>query len=105
MKKNIKLFLFLAITLLTLSVNGQHAFDNNLVRYSDSLGEVFLDMPLLTLPSQSQAYNTTGGFFQSYMNPGLENSLSYSADLYTAAHFGLKKAIRFKNSTFWQKKF
>ena len=102
MKKNIKLFLFLAITLLTLSVNGQHAFDNNLVRYSDSLGEVFLDMPLLTLPSQSQAYNTTGGFFQSYMNPGLENSLSYSADLYTAAHFGLKKAIRFKNSTFWQ---
>ncbi|MBR5664404.1 MAG: hypothetical protein IKX13_01470 [Bacteroidales bacterium] len=97
--------LFLATMLIVASASTSHAqraFDNNLVFYTDSIGRIFLDMPLLTLPAQADAYRTTGGFFQSYLNPGMENSLAYSTDFYTAAHFGLKKAIHFKNSSFWQ---
>ncbi|MBR5029135.1 MAG: hypothetical protein IKX51_07945 [Bacteroidales bacterium] len=102
MKKMKYHILALALLLSCGSTFGQRAFDNNLVHYTDTLGDVYIDIPLLTLPAQYQAYNTTGGFFSSYMNPGMENSLSYSTDLYTAAHFGLKKAIRFKNNTFMQ---
>lgn len=79
---------------------GQKAFENSLSAPSDSIGPIYLDMPLVTLPTQIQAYHTTGGFFPSYMNPGMENSLAYSTDFYTAAHFGLKKAFQFK-SPFW----
>lgn len=81
---------------------AQRSFDNNLVFYEDSIGRIFLDMPLVTLPAQIDAYRTTGGFFRSYMNPGMENSLAYSTDFYTAAHFGLKKAFHFKKVGFWQ---
>ena len=95
--------LLLAVLLLSsLSVTAQRAFDNNFIHYTDSFGLVYLDQPLVTLPAQAQAFRTTGGFLPSYMNPGMENSLSYSADLYTAGHFALKKAVHFKNSTFWQ---
>lgn len=54
-------------------------------------------MPLVDLPSQIHAYKTTGGFFKSYMNPGMETSLAYSTDFYTAVHFGFKN-IRIKKS-------
>lgn len=97
-----RLYLLPLLMLFSFPAAGQRAFDNNLVNSSDELGDVYLDMPLITLPAQAQAYKTTGGFFPSYMNPGLENSLSYSADVYTAAHFGIKKAINVKNSRFWQ---
>ena len=100
--KRVKYALLLLWVCCGSTIFGQRAFDNNFVYYTDSVGDVYLDIPLLTLPSQLQAYRTTGGFFASYMNPGFENSLAYSTDLYTAAHFGLKKAIRFKNSTFMQ---
>lgn len=79
---------------------AQYAFESTLVHPSENIGDIYLDMPLLTLPSQLEAYRTTGGFFASYMNPGMENSLAYSTDLYSAAHFGLKKAFQFKNSPF-----
>lgn len=82
------------------TVLAQRAIENSFSNHSENLGQVFIDIPLLTLPAQSQAYKTTGGFFQSYMNPGMENSLAYSSDLYTAGHFALKKALRFENSTF-----
>ena len=71
-----------------------------------SVGQVYLDMPLVTQPSQAEAYRTTGGFFSSYMNPGMENSLAYSTDFYTAAHYGLKQAIHLKSpywTNFWQR--
>ena len=93
-----------AIFTLTFCANShaQRKFDNNLVYYTDSVGQIYLDMPLVTLPSQIQAYRTTGGFFKSYMNPGMENSLAYTTDFYTATHFGLKKAIKLKKGGFWQ---
>ena len=68
------------------------AFAMAYAQHPDST-QVYLDMPLLTLPSQQQAFNTTGGFFQSYMNPGMENSLAYSTDLYTAGHWALNQAF------------
>ena len=93
--------LVLALVLLgSNSAFGQQAFESTLVNPSESLGEIYLDMPLVTLPAQMEAYKTTGGFLKSYMNPGMENSLSYSTDLYTAAHFGLKKALHFEKSPF-----
>ena len=100
-KKMKKLFipnLLLSIFLLPWHLCGQHNFNNNLIFYSDSIGTVYLDMPLVTLPSQIHAYKTTGGFFKSYMNPGLDNSLTYSADMYSSVHYGLKSAARIKKS-------
>ena len=99
--RRIKLILaVLLIAASTLSTFGQRAFENSLSTPTTEIGQIYLDMPLVTLPSQIQAYNTTGGFFPAYMNPGMENSLAYSTDFYTATHFGLKKALRFK-SKFW----
>ena len=96
------LFVFSFCFFVSIGLSAQQPFDNNIIRYTDSIGRIDLDMPLLTLPAQQEAYKTTGGFFQSYMNPGMENSLAYSVDFYTAAHWGLKKAIRFKDGGFWQ---
>ena len=97
MKKWIAFNLLLCIGLLPLFVCGQRNFDNNLIFYTDSIGEVYLDMPLVDMPSQIHSYNTTGGFFKMYMNPGMEASLAYSTDFYTAVHFGFKN-IRIKKS-------
>ena len=95
------LILVLALSLLGgSSAFGQKAFESTLVNPSENLGEIYLDMPLVTLPAQADAYKTTGSFFKSYMNPGMENSLAYSTDLYTAMHFGLKKAFHFEKSPF-----
>ena len=95
-----RLFFVSLLLLCSTAGFGQQAFESTLVNPSDSLGQIYLDMPLLTLPSQADAYKTTGGFFRSYMNPGMENSLAYSTDLYTAVHFGLKKALHFENNPF-----
>ena len=65
-----------------------------------AIGQIYLDMPLVTLPSQTQAYHTTGGYFSSFMNPGMENSLAYSTDIYTAAHYGLRNAFHLE-SPYW----
>lgn len=97
MKKWIHLHLLMAVFSLPLLVCGQRNFENNLIFYTDSIGDVYLDMPLVDLPSQIHSYNTTGGFFKSYMNPGMETSLAYSVDFYTAVHFGFKN-IRIKKS-------
>lgn len=51
----------------------------------------------MDLPSQIYAYRTTGGFFKSYMNPGMETAQAYSMDIYSAVHFGFKN-IRIKKS-------
>ena len=101
MMKHIRLLLaILVVTVFGHNTFGQGVFENSLTTPNQEIGQIYLDMPLVTLPSQIQAYNTTGGFFSSYMNPGMENSLAYSTDFYTATHFGLKKALRFK-SKFW----
>lgn len=51
---------------------------------------IYLDMPLVEMPYQRAAMSTTGGFFPSYMNPGMGFSVALSNDLYTAAHCGLQ---------------
>ena len=99
---NSRLYIIICTLLLPMMMYAQRPFENNLVFYQDSIGEIYLDMPLVTLPAQIDAYKTTGGFFKSYMNPGMENSLAYTTDFYTAAHFGLKKAFHFKKVGFWQ---
>ena len=88
-----KLFIIILLTISTIATFAQQP----------NHAQAILDMPLLTLPSQRQAYHTTGGFFQSYLNPGMENSLAYSTDLYTAGHWGIKQAIRFKKNGKFQK--
>ena len=58
---------------------------------SSSLRHIHLDIPLTELPYQQSAIQTTGGFFPSYMNPGMSTSLALSQSLYTAAHWGLQQ--------------
>ncbi|MDR1353232.1 MAG: hypothetical protein LBK05_08115 [Treponema sp.] len=51
-----------------------------------------LDFPLFVLPYQIDAGNaSTYGFFGSYTRPSMEQSLSFTMDVYSAMHFGLKK--------------
>jgi len=51
-----------------------------------------LDLPLFDLPYQVDAMNTVGnGFFSSYANPSMKQSLSVTTNIYSAAHFGLRK--------------
>ena len=101
MMKYIKMIMAVSLLALNSAAFAQKAFENTLTAPSDSLGKIYLDMPLLTLPSQIDAYNTTGGFFPSYMNPGMENSLAYSTDFYTATHYGLMQACRQMKGNFW----
>ena len=67
---------------------------------------IYLDMPLVELPYQQSAISTTGGFFPSYMNPGMGFSTALSNDFYVAAHWGIK-LIPFSNSegkqAFWSR--
>jgi hypothetical protein len=50
-----------------------------------------LDLPLFDLPYQIEAMNTVGyGFFSSYANPSMGQSIAVTADMYSAFHYGLK---------------
>jgi len=50
-----------------------------------------LDLPLFDLPYQIDAMNTVGhGFFGSYANPGMAQSLAVTTDIYSSFHFGMK---------------
>lgn len=90
-----KLFTLLTILLIALPAYAQP--DS-----TESFGQVYLDLPLLSLPAQTDAIRTTGGFFPSYMNPGMENSLAYSADVYTAVHYGIRKLVKIEKSSLWE---
>lgn len=97
MKKSLRLPLLASLLFFPVMLCAQRNFDNNMFFYKDSIGAVYLDMPLVDLPSQIYAYRTTGGFFKSYMNPGMETAQAYSMDMYSAVHFGFKN-IRIKKS-------
>ena len=97
MKKLLILTFLIGLFSLPVLVCGQRNFKNNMFFYKDTIGAVYLDMPLVDLPSQIYAYRATGGFFKSYMNPGMETSLAYSVDFYSAVHFGFKN-IRIRKS-------
>ena len=50
-----------------------------------------LDLPLFDLPYQIDAMNTVGhGFFSSYANPGMAQSLAVTTDIFSSFHFGMK---------------
>jgi len=51
-----------------------------------------LDLPLFDLPYQIDAMDTAGhGFFSSYANPSMAQSLAITADMFSGFHFGMKK--------------
>jgi len=50
-----------------------------------------LDLPLFDLPYQIDAMNTVGhGFFSSYANPSMAQSLAVTTDILSSFHFGMK---------------
>ena len=50
-----------------------------------------LDLPLFDLPYQIDAMNTVGkGFFGSYLNPSMSQSLAVTVDFFSGFHFGMK---------------
>lgn len=65
----------------------------------DTIG-LFLEFPLIDLPYQCYATNTTGNFFAGYANPSMQQSLAMSNNLYSSAHYGIKKLIKIKKSNF-----
>jgi len=51
-----------------------------------------LDVPLFDLPYQIDAMNTVGhGFFSSYANPSMAQSLAITVDMYSGFHYGMKR--------------
>jgi len=51
-----------------------------------------LDLPLFDLPYQIDAMNTVGhGFFSSYANPSMAQSLAITVDMYSGFHYGMKR--------------
>ena len=51
-----------------------------------------LDLPLFDLPYQRDAMDAVGrGFFGSYANPGMSQSLAVSTGLYSGFHYGMKR--------------
>lgn len=63
---------------------------------ADTVG-LILDFPLIDLPYQSYATNTRGNFFAGYANPSMQQSLAMSNNLYSSAHYGIKKMVKTKN--------
>ncbi|MFN4081969.1 MAG: hypothetical protein ACK4NS_13805, partial [Saprospiraceae bacterium] len=91
----------IAIAALALLVWGQTGEAQVKANRPDTIG-LCLEVPLLDLPYQTYASRTTGNFFAGYANPGMPLSQAMSNNLYTAAHYGIQKAIRPKN-IFWRK--
>jgi len=57
-----------------------------------------LDLPLFDLPYQIDAMNTVGyGFFSSYSNPSMAQSLAITADMFSGFHFGMKRFYNTSN--------
>jgi hypothetical protein len=51
-----------------------------------------LDFPLVDLPYQKDAMSTVGhGFFGSYANPGMTQSLAVTTNMVSAFHYGMRK--------------
>lgn len=82
-----KSFLLLLSIIFLMEVN---VFSQN----SEDTVDLILDFPLVDLGYQSLAVETTGGVLSSYLNPSMRQSLSLSNDLYSTAHWGVKKLFR-----------
>jgi hypothetical protein len=54
--------------------------------------ELKIDLPLFDLPYQIDAMNTVGhGFFSSYANPSMNQSLGLTTGIFSSFHYGMKK--------------
>lgn len=60
---------------------------------NDSI-ELILDFPVLDIGYQSLAAKTTDGILSSYINPSMKQSLTASNNLYSTAHWGIKRMFR-----------
>jgi len=70
-------FLFLFVPFLAAAQNNEPALK--------------LDLPLFDFPYQIDAMNTVGhGFFSSYANPSMAQSLAVTTDIHSSFHFGMK---------------
>lgn len=63
---------------------------------SDTTG-LYLDFPLFDFPYHSYSAKTVGNFFSGYANPSMKQSLAMSNNLYSSAHWGIKKLVKTKS--------
>ncbi len=85
----------LLLTLLTLFLFMQIGLAKS-QNSADTVG-LFLDFTIVDFPYQRYATNTRGNFFSGYANPSMSQSLTMSNNLYTSAHYGIKKIVKNKN--------
>lgn len=65
---------------------------------TDSTERAYMEALLIDYPYLNDAMQTRGGFFQSYMNPSMQLSLTLSNDIYTLGHWCLNTYIRTGNA-------
>lgn len=56
-----------------------------------------LDFNLVSLPYSGISFQTNSNFKEVLLNPSMSQSLNLSTDFYSSIHFGIKKAVHFKN--------
>lgn len=101
MKKQIAGLIMMMIAVVTTSATAQDTIEvSNVVKNRSSIfsfaqnkeSTVKLDLPLFDLPYQIDAMNTVGhGFFSSYSNPSMAQSLAVTVDIYSGFHYGMGK--------------
>ena len=65
-----------------------------------------LDLPLIDLPYQVAAMNTVDyGFFSSYANPSMAQSLAVTQNIYSSFHYGMKYFYDNSGLGKWSKRF
>ena len=75
-----KVKLFLALLFFAFSVYAK-----------DAVTTLKLDLPIFDLPYQISAMETVGyGFFSSYANPGMAQSLAVTVDMFSGFHYGMR---------------
>jgi len=97
MKTTKSFFVFLILLVMPEYLAAQDAINETLM-----YPKLKLDLPLFDIPYQIEAMNTVGhGFFSSYANPSMSQSLALTSDIYSAFHFGMK--YFYDNSNIGQK--
>lgn len=86
-------------TILSLSINIFAQQDTSKINIRKP--KLILDFTLIDAPYQNNAANTVsngskniGSYLKAYANPSMNQSLSYSSTLYSAAHYGIDKLFR-----------
>ena len=88
--KSISVFIIIALSALSANLYAQSEGAQT-VRRNDNPA-LKLDLLVLDFPHQKSAIDTVGrGFFGSYANPSMGQSLAISTSVYSAFHFGMKQ--------------